>query len=195
MFRDSRRYGRPTEDYAQGRSLTRQTVMRSPKRSWKEILAILRLEGTAVRPSTVSRRPNKQIGLKFDRAARKPHLTPMTKKMRLNLDRCHRHWILVEWIFVFYECTMQQFVPRYMSISWPLGKRFDKKYVVATMKHPPTEMIWGAVALLVCSSFRLPPLWMDPNAWNCSQRSWIYTCTSMVAWSLDQMGLLVTDQR
>ena len=36
----------------------------------------------------------------------------------------------------FKECTMQQFVPRYMDIRWSLGIRFGKKYVVATMKHP-----------------------------------------------------------
>ena len=38
------------------------------------------------------------------------------------------------------ECTMQQFVPRHMHIRRPLGKRFDKKYVVATMKHPSSQI-------------------------------------------------------
>ena len=33
-----------------------------------------------------------------------------------------------------------------MHIRRPLGKRFDKKYVVATMNHPPSQMVWCAVA-------------------------------------------------
>ena len=41
---------------------------------------------------------------------------------------------------------MQQFVPRHMHIRRPLGKRFDKKKVVATMKHPPSHMIWGVMS-------------------------------------------------
>ena len=35
---------------------------------------------------------------------------------------------------VFYDCAMQTFVLRHILIVWPLGKRFDKKYVIATMK-------------------------------------------------------------
>ena len=27
-----------------------------------------------------------------------------------------------------------------------LGKLFDKKYVVVTVKHPPNQMIWGAMS-------------------------------------------------
>ena len=33
-----------------------------------------------------------------------------------------------------------------MHIRRSLGKRFDKKYVVATMKHPPSQIIWGAMS-------------------------------------------------
>ena len=28
----------------------------------------------------------------------------------------------------------------------PVGKRFDEKYTSATMKHPPSQMIWGAMS-------------------------------------------------
>ena len=41
------------------------------------------------------------------------------------------------------KCTMHEFVPRHMHFRRSLGKCFDKKYVVATMKHPPSQMIWG----------------------------------------------------
>ena len=38
---------------------------------------------------------------------------------------------------------MQQFVPRHLYIGWPLGEGFGKTFGVATMKHPPSQMIWG----------------------------------------------------
>ena len=44
------------------------------------------------------------------------------------------------------ECAMQQFVTRHMNITRSLGKRFEKKYVVAIMRHPPSQMMWGAMS-------------------------------------------------
>ena len=35
------------------------------------------------------------------------------------------------------------FVPHHMHIREPLSKHFDKKYIVATMKHRPSQMISG----------------------------------------------------
>ena len=51
------------------------------------------------------------------------------------------------------KCTIQQLVPSHVHIRRPLGKRFDKKYVVATMKPPPRQMTWGTV--LCCCAARL----------------------------------------
>jgi len=33
-----------------------------------------------------------------------------------------------------------------MHIRWPSGKHFDEKYVVATIKHPLSQMISGATS-------------------------------------------------
>ena len=41
---------------------------------------------------------------------------------------------------------IQQFVPRNMHIRQPLGKCFDKKLVVATLKQPPRQMICRATS-------------------------------------------------
>ena len=30
-------------------------------------------------------------------------------------------------------------------VQRPKGKRFDKKYTIQTMKHPPSQVIWGAM--------------------------------------------------
>ena len=37
------------------------------------------------------------------------------------------------------ECSIQQFVPRHMHIRRPLGKRYNKKYAVTTVKTPPIQ--------------------------------------------------------
>ena len=38
---------------------------------------------------------------------------------------------------------MQWSVPRHMRVRRSLVKRFDEKHVVATMQHPPCQMVWG----------------------------------------------------
>jgi len=44
------------------------------------------------------------------------------------------------------ECTLQQFVVRKRHVRRPRGKRFNEKYTISTMKHPPSQMIWGAIS-------------------------------------------------
>ena len=43
------------------------------------------------------------------------------------------------------KCTMQQFVPHHIHIRQPLGKHFDRKYVIATMKHSQSQIIQGSL--------------------------------------------------
>ena len=57
-----------------------QIVMHSPWISCKTLCAILRLNGTSITYSNVSRRLSKEFGLKSHKLARKPHLTPVMKK-------------------------------------------------------------------------------------------------------------------
>ena len=111
------------------KTMPREIVMCSPKSSCNKIRATIQLKGTAVSSSTVSRRLLKWRGLKSHRPVRKPHLSPvMKKKTPSPLDS---RWV-EERVFG-EECTIQQFVPRHMHITRPLGKHFDKKCVVAKM--------------------------------------------------------------
>jgi len=53
---------------------------------------------------------------------------------------------------------MQQFVPRNRHVRRPVGKRFDEKYAVATMKHPPNQMIWGGMSCFGAAGlYFIPP--------------------------------------
>ena len=56
------------------------------------------------------------------------------------------------------ESTMQQFIPHKRHVRRPVGKRFDEKYTAATMKHPPSQMIWGAMSCFGPSGlYFIPP--------------------------------------
>ena len=44
------------------------------------------------------------------------------------------------------ESTLQQFVVRKKHVRRRVEKRFDEKYTTSTMKHPPSQMIWGAMS-------------------------------------------------
>ena len=47
---------------------------------------------------------------------------------------------------VFLPTVIQQFVNRHLHITRPLGKHFDKEYVVDTKEHLPSHMIWFVVS-------------------------------------------------
>lgn len=79
-FRDSKRSGRPRKTTLRDDHAMRRIVMRSPMSSCKKIRAALRLKGTEISLSTVSRRLSKEFGLKSRKPARKPRLTPVMKK-------------------------------------------------------------------------------------------------------------------
>ena len=83
-------------------------------------------------------------------------------------------------------------VPHHVHIMQPLGERFDKKYVVSTMKYPPNQMIWGAMSCRDAAGlYFIPP--------NTTLKGLKYVellkCTSTAARSPFKMALLVTDQR
>ena len=108
------------------------------------IHVVLSSKDTPIGSSTVLRRIGKRFGLNSHRPVRKPHLSPVLKKRSPDFVRHHRHWTLAEWMKVLFsdEYTMQQCVPRPMHIRRPLGK----KCALATMKHPPSQIIWSAMS-------------------------------------------------
>ena len=70
------------------------------------------------------------------------------KRKRLEFARNHLHWIFDDWGKVLFsdKFTFQQFVVRHNHVRRPVGTRFDQKYTTAPMKHPPSQMIWGAMS-------------------------------------------------
>ena len=109
---------------------------------------------------TVSRRLLREFGLKFYKLARKPRLTPAMKAKRLAFAKKHQDWTPTQWGKAMFpdESMLQQFVVRKRHVRRPRGTRFNKKYTIFTMKHLPSQMIWGANSEHVVAGISfLPP--------------------------------------
>ena len=70
------------------------------------------------------------------------------KAKRLQFANNHQHWTAKQWekVLFFDESTFQQFVVRKRHVRKPTGKRFDERYTIPTVKHPPSQMVWGAMS-------------------------------------------------
>ena len=123
-------------------------VVRSPTSSTKKLQAALLRKGTRVTQMTISHRLSREFNLKSYKPARKPRLTPVMKAKRLAFAKKHRDWTIQQWSKVLFsdESTFQQFVVRKRHMRRPPGKGYDDKYTVSTMKHPPSQIIWGAMS-------------------------------------------------
>ena len=57
-------------------------------------------------------------------------------------------WSEKQWGKVLFsdELTIQQFGSHKQQVRRPVGTRFEDRYTVATMKHPPSVMMWGAMS-------------------------------------------------
>ena len=51
------------------------------------------------------------------------------------------------------ESSVQQFSVRVQHVSRPSGERYHEKYTVLTVKHPPSQMVWGAMSAAANSGF------------------------------------------
>ena len=70
------------------------------------------------------------------------------KAKRLEFAKSHQHWTTEHWSKVLFsnESTIQLFGTGKQNVRRPPRKRYDKKYTVSTMKHPPNQMIWEAMS-------------------------------------------------
>ena len=83
------------------------------------------------------------------------------KAKRLAFAKKHQDWTPAQWGKVMFsdESTPQQFVVRKKHVWRPRGTRFNEKYTISTMKHPPSQIIWGAISEQVVAGISfLPPV-------------------------------------
>ena len=145
---DKKRSGRPRKTTPRDHHLIRRVAVRSPTSSCKKIRSTLLLKGTDVHRTTIGRRLVNEFGLKYHKPAKKPRLTEAMKAKRVIFANKSADWSEKQWGKVLFsdESTIQQFGTRKQQVRRPVGTRFEDRYTVATMKHPPSVMIWGAMS-------------------------------------------------
>ena len=148
IYGNRKKGGRLRKTTARDDSTMKRIIARSPTSSCKKLPANLFRKGADASISTIFRRLSKEFGLKSCKPAKKPKLTPLMKRKRLEFARNHLHWTFDDWGKVLFpdESTFQQFVVCHKHVRRPVGKRFDQKYTTATLKHLPSQMIWGAMS-------------------------------------------------
>ena len=70
------------------------------------------------------------------------------KKKRLEFAKKHVDWSVKDWKKVLFlnESTFQQFTVRKNHVCRHVRERFNAKYNISTVKHPPTQIIWDAMS-------------------------------------------------
>ena len=143
-FGSKRRSGRPRKSTATSDRMIKRMVVGQPTISSSAIAAALP-STCSVSARTVRRRLVVDFNLKAHRPARKPHLSKKNKADRLAFARKYCKWTSEQWATVLFydETSVQQFNRRQHYVRRPPGERTKARYVMPTVKHPQSTMVWG----------------------------------------------------
>jgi DNA-binding Lrp family transcriptional regulator len=105
---------------------------------------------------TVQRILHDDLHMPARRPARKPALIAAQRQKRLQFCRAHENWTEEQWFSVLWsdESIIEQFGTRQCIVRLPEGQRYCSRYVVKTVKHAESVMIWGC-----CSASEVGELW------------------------------------
>lgn len=148
-FASRKRSGRPRVTTPQDDRAMMRVVKQSPKASSVQVL--IRLPRTSQNVSTRTiRRRLFDAGLKSYTPAKKPRLSPKNVADRVAFCRKYEKWSVSDWEKVLFsdESTITQFYSFCRHVRRPPGKRFNEKYMVASVKQAPKVMVWGAMSVL-----------------------------------------------
>ena len=104
--------------------------------------------GVDVSSRTVRRRLCKG-GLKGCKARRKPLLTAVQRKRRLEWCRAHKSWSLDQWKRILFSDESTFTLQSHAGNNWVRrrqGEEYKPECILPTIKHPPSLMIWGCMA-------------------------------------------------
>ncbi len=96
---------------------------------------------------TIRNRLHSELGFKARRPVHKPLLTEKMRKKRLQFCRNHADWTAEKWSTVMFsdESMFRQFGNFNTTVRRPSGSSaYSPQYVVPTVKHAPSVMVWGA---------------------------------------------------
>ena len=154
-----KRSGRPRVTTRRCDNLIKRYSVSKPTATASEIRANLP-NPLVVSDRTIRRRLQKDFGLKSCKPARKPWLSSKNLKDWLAFCEKYKDWTTKDWSKVMYsdESMVCQFANFTGQVRRPVGKRYDPKYTIATVKNPPKVMVWGGISVMGrCGLWFLPP--------------------------------------
>ena len=95
---------------------------------------------------TIRQRLNKDLKLPSRKPLKKPLLAPKMAKQRLEFCNQYKGWTSEDWKKVMFlnESTFLQFSSGSSYVRRPIGSSPENpRYIQATVKHPPSVMVWG----------------------------------------------------
>lgn len=143
QYSGRKRSGRPRVTTRRDDLLIRRAAVRNPFISSREI--VMDLPQLKVSPRSVRRRLAVEFNLRSRCPARKPLLTDGQRKKRVAFCKKYAHWSAENWRKVLFsdESTFCQFGTHTNRVRRPPNQRYDRRYTIATMKHPQKLMVWG----------------------------------------------------
>lgn len=138
-----RRSGRPRVTSESADRLLHRSVVAHPTWSSSTIAANTATPASA---RTIRRRLLVDFKLKSHRPAKKAKLSPKNIKDRLTFCKKYGKWTKEDWNKVMFsdESTFSQFSSYTRHVRRPRNQRYNMRYVVPTVKHAPTTMVWGS---------------------------------------------------
>lgn len=146
-YESRHRTGRPRVTSKRTDNIIRRAVQVAPTTSSNAIASSLAHLPVVPSARTIRRRLSAEMNLKSYRAARKPRLSQKNIADRLAFAIRYKDWTAADWEAVMFsdECTVCQFQTHATTIRRPPNSRYNKRYVLPTVKHPESVMIWGSI--------------------------------------------------
>jgi hypothetical protein len=127
----------------------KSVVVSSPHTSSARVAQLANDRGIRVSSRTVRRRLTNEFCLVARRPAKKPFITKQQISKRLKFCRFMQDKSKEWWEQVMFtdESTFQQVRgPGYNYVRRPPSQRYNPKYTIKTVKHPPSVMAWGGIS-------------------------------------------------
>ena len=142
--RNLKRTGRPRKSNERDDKMLKRAVTKNPFVT----SAVLKSEFPHISLSSrsIRRRLSVDLGLVAHKPCKKPLLSKKNIKDRLNFCKKYKHWSKEDWRRVMFsdESTFLQFGVFQKYVRRPVNSRFDPKFMIRTVKHSPSLMVWAA---------------------------------------------------
>lgn len=141
---DKQRTGRPRATTSADDRLIHRAIVSNP---WHTSYSIKHeLPDLNISARTIRRRLSKDFHLPAYRPSKKPLLSQKNIKDRLAFCKKYKDWTVSQWNSILFsdESNFLQFGSYNIYVHRPVCERYNPKFTIPTVKHPPSCMVWGA---------------------------------------------------